>query len=68
VNVVVRTMLPISVEPRAHAKRMSLHPPRENSEEEVPVPPRSWRVSMGLAAVRAARAVTRIEVWKCMVL
>ena len=59
--------MPISVEPRAHAKRMSLHPPRENSEEEVPVPPRSWRTSTGFAAARAARAVTRTEVWKYMV-
>lgn len=62
-------MLPISVEPRAHAKSTSLQPPVENSLEVLPVPPmppRSWRDSMGLAAARLARAATRNEDWKCI--
>jgi hypothetical protein len=62
-------MLPISVEPRAHAKSTSLHPPVENSLEVLPVPPmppRSWRDSMGLAVPKLARAATRSEDWKCI--
>jgi len=45
-------MLPISVEPRAQAKRTSLQPPCENSFEVVCV----WRFSTGLAVARPARA------------
>lgn len=59
-------MLPTSVEPRAHAKSTSLQPPVENSLEVIPVPPRSWRDSMGLAVARLARAATRSEDWKCI--
>jgi hypothetical protein len=62
-----RTMLPISVEPRAQAKRISRQPPRENSLAEVPVPPRSWRVSMGLAAARPASREMRTA-WVYMML
>jgi hypothetical protein len=62
------TMLPTSVEPRAQAKRMGLHPPpirRENSFEVVPV----WRTSMGPAATTLSRAavmkvvLTILAVW-----
>jgi hypothetical protein len=62
------TMLPISVDPRAQANKMSLHPPVENSFDVVPVPPRpSWRTSIGPAAAKLARALMRIEDWKYMV-
>lgn len=52
------TILPISVEPRAHAKSISLHPPRLNSFEEVPVPPSSWRTSTGPATASPVRRET----------
>jgi hypothetical protein len=51
-------MLPISVEPRAHAKRISLHPPWLNSLDEVPVPS-SWRTWTGPAAASPAKIVRR---------
>lgn len=54
-------MLPISVEPRAHAKRISLHPPLLNSLEVVRVPPKSWRTSTGEAAERPARAAINTD-------
>lgn len=61
------TMLPASVDPRAQANKMSLHPPRENSFDVVPVLPRpNWRFSIGPAAARPARIVTRNESWKCI--
>jgi hypothetical protein len=47
------TIFPISVEPRAQANRMGLHPPWENSFEVVPV----WRISMGVASARPRRTV-----------
>lgn len=55
------TMLPTSVEPRTKAKRTGLQPPWLNSLEVIPVPPRSWRLSMGLAAARPARAAIRMD-------
>jgi hypothetical protein len=53
------------VDPRAQAKRTSRQPPLENSLEELPVPPMSWRVSMGLEAARPARREMR-KVWVYM--
>lgn len=48
----VQTMLPGSVDPRAHANRMSLHPPLENSFAIIPV----WRISTGAALARLMKA------------
>jgi hypothetical protein len=65
-----RTILPISVDPRAQANKTSLHPPLENSFDVLPVPPipPNWRTSTGLAAARPASAAIRIEDWIYMVL
>ena len=51
----VLTMFPASVDPRANANMVSLHPPRENSLEVV----RVWRISI---AAELARPTRRAEV------